>query len=241
MPHELEAESAFEDLALAIVGMAGRFPGARDVDEFWNNLSRGVKSIRHLTPEEVMTAGADPASSAATPTCARVACSTTSICSTPPSSASRRARRKRSTRSSACFSNARGRRSRTPRTIRARTRPIGVFRRRNCRRCTGCAICRADPDLLETVGASAVGGRERPRRAGVAGCLQARSARTELSVQTFCSTSLVAVHVACQSLLTQDCDWRSPAAWPSMPHGTGYLYEEGGIVSPDGECRAFDA
>ena len=49
MPHELEAESAFEDLALAIVGMAGRFPGARDVDEFWRNLSRGVKSIRHLT------------------------------------------------------------------------------------------------------------------------------------------------------------------------------------------------
>ena len=54
-----EASSANE--ALAIVGMAGRFPGARDVAEFWRNLCDGVESIRPLTPDELRQSGIDPA------------------------------------------------------------------------------------------------------------------------------------------------------------------------------------
>src|SRR6185503_7653663 len=44
---------------IAIVGMAGRFPGARDVDQFWANLRDGVESIRPFTDEELLAAGAD--------------------------------------------------------------------------------------------------------------------------------------------------------------------------------------
>ena len=45
---------------IAVVGMAGRFPGAAGVDEFWSNLRAGVESIRRFTPEELREAGVDP-------------------------------------------------------------------------------------------------------------------------------------------------------------------------------------
>src|SRR5476649_2574914 len=44
---------------IAIVGMAGRFPGARTVDEFWKNLAGGVESIRHFSDDELRAAGLD--------------------------------------------------------------------------------------------------------------------------------------------------------------------------------------
>ncbi len=63
-----------------------------------------------------------------------------------------------------------------------------------------------------------------------------------VNVQTACSTSLVAVHMACRSLLASECDvaLAGGVSINAVP-GVGYLYEEGGIASPDGHCRAFDA
>src|SRR5690242_8791649 len=63
-----------------------------------------------------------------------------------------------------------------------------------------------------------------------------------ISVQTACSTSLVAVHLACQSLLTYQNDMALAGGVSlTVPQKTGYFYEDGGILSPDGHCRAFDA
>ena len=42
---------------IAIIGMACRFPGAHNVDSFWNNLRNGVESIKFFSDEEVMAAG----------------------------------------------------------------------------------------------------------------------------------------------------------------------------------------
>jgi acyl transferase domain-containing protein/acyl carrier protein len=63
-----------------------------------------------------------------------------------------------------------------------------------------------------------------------------------VTVQTFCSTSLVAVHLAGQSLLAGECDL-ALAGGTSINVGLadGYLYQEGGILSPDGHTRTFDA
>jgi acyl transferase domain-containing protein/acyl carrier protein len=59
---------------------------------------------------------------------------------------------------------------------------------------------------------------------------------------TACSTSLVATHVACQSLLGGECDIAlAGGASVRFPQRAGYVYREGGILSPDGHCRAFDA
>ncbi|SHH65067.1 type I polyketide synthase [Marivita hallyeonensis] len=62
-----------------------------------------------------------------------------------------------------------------------------------------------------------------------------------VSVQTACSTSLVATHYACQSLLNGECDMAlAGGVTIEMPQGQGYLYKENEILSPDGQCHAFD-
>ena len=63
-----------------------------------------------------------------------------------------------------------------------------------------------------------------------------------LTVQTACSTSLVATHLACQSLLNGESDMAlAGGVSVRVPHEVGYLYQEDMIFSPDGHCRAFDA
>ncbi|MBD2344915.1 type I polyketide synthase [Anabaena subtropica] len=63
-----------------------------------------------------------------------------------------------------------------------------------------------------------------------------------IGVQTYCSTSLVAVHLACKSLLDEECDIAlAGGVTIIVPQKSGYFYEEDGILSPDGHCRAFDA
>lgn len=63
-----------------------------------------------------------------------------------------------------------------------------------------------------------------------------------VAVQTACSTSLVAVHMACQSLLSGECDMAlAGGVSVKVPQRAGYKYERDGPFSPDGHCRAFDA
>jgi acyl transferase domain-containing protein len=63
-----------------------------------------------------------------------------------------------------------------------------------------------------------------------------------LNVQTACSTSLVAVHLACQSLIAGECDMAlAGGVTHELPQGQGYRYREEEVRSPDGRCRAFDA
>ncbi|MCH8620246.1 type I polyketide synthase [Undibacterium sp. TS12] len=60
--------------------------------------------------------------------------------------------------------------------------------------------------------------------------------------QTACSTALYAVHAACQSLMNGESDIAiAGGVNVHLPQGTGYLYTNGGILSRDGHCRAFDA
>ena len=63
-----------------------------------------------------------------------------------------------------------------------------------------------------------------------------------INVQTACSTSLVAVHLACQAILAGECEMAlAGAAAVRVPQGVGYTSVRGDILSPDGHCRAFDA
>lgn len=62
-----------------------------------------------------------------------------------------------------------------------------------------------------------------------------------VNVQTACSTSLVATHMAAQSLLSGECDMAlAGGVTIEVPHALGYLYKEGEVLSPDGHCRPFD-
>src|SRR6185436_2592058 len=63
-----------------------------------------------------------------------------------------------------------------------------------------------------------------------------------LVVQTACSTSLVAIHTACQALIAGECDMAlAGGVTIRLPQASGYLFQEGGIASPDGHCRPFAA
>jgi len=62
-----------------------------------------------------------------------------------------------------------------------------------------------------------------------------------IGVQTVCSSSIVAVHLACESLQNGECDLAlAGASAINIPQKQGYLYDEGMVLSPDGHCRAFD-
>ena len=106
-----------------------------------------------------------------------------------------------------------------------------------------CTTCRASGRRGHRWATCQVDARQRQGLPGHPGLLQARTcAGPSLNVQTACSTSLVAVHLACQSLLARRV--RHGAGRRRLDHGArrrGYLYQEGGILSPDGHCRAFDA
>lgn len=63
-----------------------------------------------------------------------------------------------------------------------------------------------------------------------------------INAQTACSTGLVLVHMACQSLLNYECDLAlAGSATIQIPQLAGYFYQEDSIFSPDGRCRSFDA
>jgi acyl transferase domain-containing protein len=81
-------------LEIAVVGMAGRFPGAPDVETLWANLRAGVESIRRFTDEELIAAGVPESLRADPAYVPRGARWRTWTASTPPSSGSPRARRR---------------------------------------------------------------------------------------------------------------------------------------------------
>src|SRR3954469_24432612 len=65
-PSDPAHRAPYSDISIAIVGLAGRFPGAASIDEFWTNLTNGVESIRRFGVDELITMGVDP-STIATP------------------------------------------------------------------------------------------------------------------------------------------------------------------------------
>jgi acyl transferase domain-containing protein/acyl carrier protein len=228
------------DSAVAIVGMAGRFPGAADVDELWRNLRDGIPGLRTITDEELAESGVDP-SLTADPDYVRVGGPVADL--------------------DLFDAGAFGFSPREAETMEPQHRlflecswqaleaagyppvdpggRVGVF--------AGCAF----PDyMIKNVGHMAT-----ERGAGLLFAVgNERDSLTSLvsyklglrgpsvTVQTFCSTSLVAVHLACQSLLTYDCDMAlAGGAFLPLPQPAGYLYEQGSILSPDGRVRSFDA
>ncbi|MHC5210620.1 MAG: type I polyketide synthase [Planctomycetota bacterium] len=100
----------------------------------------------------------------------------------------------------------------------------------------------SNPELVENVGLFLLRhtGNDKdflPTR--VSYCLDLKG--PSISIQTACSTSLVAVHVAAQSLIAGECDMAlAGGVTIDLPHGVGYLYRQGEILSPDGHCRALD-
>ncbi len=232
--------------SVAIVGMAGRFPGAPDVGRFWENLCAGVDGITRFTDDELARAGVpealrgDPRYVGARGVIEGAELFDAAFFSVGAREAELTDPQHRVFLE--CAWEALEAAGLDPQRYEG---PVGVF--------AGAAhpsylvhnlvAARVDQrPLIELVGelAALIGNDKDHLTTRVAYKLGLRG--PAVTVQSACSTSLVAVALACQSLLAYQCD-AALAGGVSLtfPRGEGYLAQEGHILSPDGTCRAFDA
>ncbi|MEU0007936.1 beta-ketoacyl synthase N-terminal-like domain-containing protein [Streptomyces sp. NPDC006314] len=242
--HETTPPQDEQAPAVAVIGMAGRFPGADDLDAFWDNLAAGRESVRPITDEEFLAAGGDRRD-LDDPSLVRMASVVegmdrfdSGFFGYSPAEAAVVDPQQRLLLETAYHALEDG----------------------------GCLGPTADNG---TFGVYAGSGDSRyypahvhPRYAGQPGSVELVHAATanslgtlatrvsyelgltgpSVSLQTACSTALVAVHTACQDLLDYRCDTALAAAASLNPSALlGYRYVPDGPFSPDGHCRAFAA
>lgn len=228
--------------SIAIIGMAGRFPGARNINEFWQNLRNGVESVMEFTAEDLKAAGinpdlhSDPMYVSAGAPLDDAECFDASFFGYQPREAEIMDPQHRVFLE--CAWAALEDAGYDPEQYDGL---IGVFGgiARNTYFLNNLA---SQPDFLDSVGEyQAMLGSEKDFPATrVAYKLNLKG--PAINLQTACSTSGVAVHMACQSLLSGDCHIALAGGGRVLvPTQGGYWYEEGGTLSPDGHCRAFDA
>ena len=228
--------------AVAIVGLSGRFPGAASVDAFWRNLCAGVESIRPYTDEDLRARGVAP-DMIARPDFVKAGALLDDYDRFEPAFFGFTPRDAELLDPQhrlffECAWEALEQAGYDPGRYR---RPIGVFAGASVNTYLLFNLMPNRP-LIESVGfyQTCIANDKDSLTTQLAYKLNLHGPC--MSVQTACSTSLVAVHVACQHLLTYQCDLAlAGGSTVKAPHLPGYLYQEGGIASPDGHCRAFDA
>jgi amino acid adenylation domain-containing protein len=224
--------------AVAVVGMAGRFPGAPDVEAFWRNLRDGVDSISRFTRAELEAEGYTPR-----------------VLDDPRFVAARGSLEGTEWFDAAFF----GYSPRDAEIMDPQQRifletawealehagyapggRVGVFAGQSASGYLHRLL--ADDAVMGAAGAFAVHMANDKDFLATRVSYKLGLQGPAITVQTACSTSLVAVHQACRSLLAGECDTAlAGGATVSVPAKGGYLHDDGGITSPDGACRPFDA
>ena len=228
--------------SIAIIGIAGRFPGARNVEEYWDNVCQGRESITFFSDEELRAAGVDEAY-LKKPIYVKAASMLDDVESFDaaffgynPREAELMDPQQRLFLECAweVFESA----GYDPHKYDGL---IGIY--------AGASMSNyllynlypnralADPAVFLQ---ASIGNNLFPLTSRVSYKLNLRG--PSISIQTACSTSLVAVHLACQSLLNDECDMALAGGVSVLvPQKTGYHYQDDSLLSPDGHCRAFDA
>nr|MDZ8169265.1 SDR family NAD(P)-dependent oxidoreductase [Nostoc sp. CmiSLP01]MDZ8283300.1 SDR family NAD(P)-dependent oxidoreductase [Nostoc sp. ChiSLP01] len=226
--------------AIAIIGMAGRFPDAKNIEEFWQNLQSGVESISIFTNEEVVSDGIEPNILndrnyvKASAILKDIDLFDASFFSFNPKEAEITDPQHRIFLECAyvALENA------GYDSNRCDSR-IGVYAGASLNNYYSLDLNRdrlGSAQCYQTV----IGNDKDFLTTRVSYKLNLTG--PSITVQTACSTSLVATTLACQSLLNYQCDMALAGGVSiHVPQKTGYLYEPGGTLSPDGHCRAFDA
>ena len=227
--------------AVAIVGMAARFPGANTVGEFWANLTGGVESISFFSDAELLAEGigADelrrPGYVKARAVIARPEEFDAGFFGYNPREAALIDPQQRIFLE--CAWEALEDAGIDPDRAGG---PIGVYAGVGLN--TYAARVLSDPELADTVSGIqfALSSDKDFLSTRVSYKLNLRG--PSVNVQTACSTSLVAVHLACRGLIDRDCDSAlAGGVRIAVPQKSGYLFQAGSILSPDGRCRPFDA
>ena len=227
---------------IAVVGMACRFPGARTIDEYWHNIRAGVESVREFSVEEMLADGADP-TRLDDPAYVRSGTWLPGI-----------------DEFDAAFFGVTPREAQTldpqHRMLlecawhaleHAGYDPAGHAGRIGLFAGSGRSTYLLDnlsshPELMHTIGEHqlSINNDKDFLLSRVAYKLDLTG--PAVTVATACSTSLVAVHLGRQSLLTGESDLVLAGGVSVFPaQRRGYLYHDGGVYSPDGHCRPFSA
>ncbi len=234
-----------EDLGgygVAIVGLANRVPGALNPDEYWHNLKHGVESVKLYTDEELVLEGV-AADLLKNPQYVKAGCPLEGMREFDPeffgfSPKEAGILDPQHRQFYECCWEALERSGHAPSKFEG---AIGVFAGSGMAAYFALNIL-TNPGLVNSVGTFLLrhtGNDKDFLSSRVSYCFNLKG--PSINIQTACSTSAVAVHVACQSLLNEECDMAlAGGASIDIPHGLGYLYKEGEILSPDGHCRAFD-
>jgi len=228
--------------AIAIVGMACRFPGASDPETLWRNLAGGVESIRRFSRDELLAEGLAPGLIdhprfvSAHGALDDIKGFDAAFFGYSPGDAALTDPQQRLFLECAyeAFENAG--------IVPLDGGPVtGVF--------AGCGVnvyflhnvfASLDQDDVGAVYQAVIGSEKDFLTARVNYKLGLTG--PSVTIQAACATSLVAVHVACQSLLNGECDQAvAGGASVRVPQASGYLFSEGGVHSADGRLRAFDA
>ena len=227
---------------IAIVGMAGRFPGAADVEQFWRNIRDGVESITFFTDEELLQEGVDPAL-LQDPAYVKAASLLDGIESFDasffgysPREAETMDPQHRLFLETAWTALERA-------GYNSETYPglISVFAGAGFNRYLLFNLL-PNQEVMQALGEGTlmVGNDKDFMTSRTSYKLGLKG--MSVSVQCACSTSLVAIHMAAQSLLNGECDMAlAGGVSVAVPQKTGYLFREGGITSNDGHTRTFDA
>tara|TARA_R110002124_G_scaffold4800_34_gene30108 strand:- start:2078 stop:8419 length:6342 start_codon:yes stop_codon:yes gene_type:complete len=237
-----DPQSSVSESDIAIVGMAAHLPGAASIDEYWLNLRAGLRSIRRLDEDALLAAGEDPALMRQpnyVPFAApldRFADFDAEFFGFSPKEAAILDPQHRQFLEVAweALENA----GHMPENFDGN---IGVY--------AGCGmgsyfyfnIC-SNADLVRDVGMFLLrhtGNDKDFLSTRISHIFDLRG--PSINVQTACSTSLVALHYAVQALLSGESDMAlAGGVTIELPQGRGYLHKENEILSPDGECHAFD-
>jgi acyl transferase domain-containing protein len=226
---------------IAIIGMSGRFPGARNVAEFWRNLRDGVESISFFSDEELTAAGVE-AAVLRNPEYVRaggvledVELFDAAFFGFNPKEADTLDPQQRLFLESAweALEDA----GYDPESYEGL---IGVYA--GSAGSSYLANLYSHPELIGTLGDFQIGLGNDKDNLPTSVSYKLNLKGPSMAIQTACSTSLVAIAVACQNLLSYQCDMAlAGGVRVSVPQASGYFYQEGGIMSPDGHCRAFDS
>jgi len=230
-----------QGLNIAIIGMAGRFPGAKDIDEFWENLCAGLETIRPVSDDELLASGISSAEFD-DPDYVKVAAALDGVdlfdanfFGYTPLEATTMDPQQRLLLETAW--QALEHAGYAPGTGAG---PVGVF--------AGAKMNSYIAHLFSNTKFMATQDRLQLALGNDSASLSTRiSYKLNLTgpsymLQAACSTSLVAVHLACQSLLFGECRLAlAGGAAIDVPQKAGYRYQYGSILSPDGHCRPFDA
>lgn len=215
--------------AVAIIGMAGRFPQAPDVPTFWANITSGSDSIERRISDDSASA---PRGGRFVPAIGRVAGVETfdaDYFRVPPSEAILIDPQHR------LLLEVAEEALQISGYANSQELQIGAF--------VGCGANKyraSPPSSSPDYARSVLAGEKDFVSLRLAHKLDLRG--PVVTVQASCATGLTAVALACSSLIARDCDIAiAGAASLALPHEFGYWYEPGGILSADGYCRAFDS